>query len=315
LVNTKQTAQARSHTYTLFGRLFLEGLTEPLLPYAQAVAELAPLIPGPFSPNEAAATHHHLFAFNLFPYETIFLDSSGLLGGERSQAVANRYSQVGFIPGPSAPAPDHLGHQLLCLAYLLSAEASTNRPAEAHQWQKQQHDFLSNHLLRWLIPCTIALQQLGQPFYATLAQLTLALTADHYATLSTPFILHPSSFILPGEPPSLDDPQTRLRPIIHYLLTPCQSGLYLTRHDIEKVAQQLQLPRGFGRREEMLRNLWEAAVQYDQLPALLDALQNCLHQWQTAYQILDEPTLAPFLHPWQTRLHHSQQWLTTIWRG
>jgi hypothetical protein len=119
---------------------------------------------------------------------------------------------------------------------------------------------------------------------------------------------------LPGAAPPLDDAQTGLRQIIRYLLTPCQSGLYLTRQDIERLARELQLPPGFGRREEMLRNVWDAAAQHDRVPALLPALQVQLGRWQHTYDFIQStyPELRPFTRAWQTRAQQTEQFLAAL---
>ena len=81
VLSPQQLAQSRSHSYTMFSRLVLEGVTAELLPYVRAIPELAAALPHPYAPDAAAAQHHDLFKFHLFPYAAIFLDASGLLGG------------------------------------------------------------------------------------------------------------------------------------------------------------------------------------------------------------------------------------------
>lgn len=314
-IDSRRLAQARSHSYSLLGQLFLEGVTERLWPYVQALPDLAAALPPPFSPDNAAATHHHLFAFNLFPYESIFLDSSGLLGGDVTQAAARAYEQVGFQVDAAAASPDHLGHELLYLAHLTAAEALAwqNHPLQrVAPWQERQYHFLENHLLRWLIPFTVALERAAEPFYHSLGQLTLALVADHYAELSSLHDMPLLAFVLPDETVALDEAQTGLRQIVHYLITPRASGLYLTRQGIEQLGRQLDLPRGFGTREEMMRSLWDAAAQYDQIMPLLYALKKQINEWQSAYDAVIFPALTPFIQPWQKCLHRTHLLLTDL---
>jgi putative dimethyl sulfoxide reductase chaperone len=176
-------ALARHHTYTLLGRLYADGLTAELLPYAKellgetAVTQYA--IPNTqYDPNEAAATHHTLFRFNIFPYQSIFCDASGLLGGAESERVRAAYLESGF----ETAEPDHIASELHFLAFLCAAEAEARQDglmAIAAQCQTRQANFLRDHLLTWLPPFVIALEQAGQPFYAALATLTLDFVADH----------------------------------------------------------------------------------------------------------------------------------------
>lgn len=302
-------AQARNYSYRLLGRLFLDGLTAEVWPTVQAIPELAAALPIPFSPDDAAAAHHTLFAFNLFPYQAIFLDESGLLGGDVTQAVAASYQQAGYKS--DAAAPDHLGQELLFLAYLSEGEAAaweTDQIPLARQWQQQQAYFLVTHLLRWLVPCVIALEQIAPPFYRQLAHLTLALVSEHYERVAA---APPSSPLLPSLP---ETPPTTDRARLHRLITPVHSGLYLSRANIEQLARQVGVPRGFGRREEMLRTVWDAAAQADRLPMLLASVTNLVSQWQQQYrELLDEwPLLLPFVHPWQSRSQQTLAWRQEI---
>ncbi|MFN2252731.1 MAG: molecular chaperone TorD family protein, partial [Candidatus Promineifilaceae bacterium] len=101
-------ALARSRTYRLFGLLFLRGIDEQTRPTLPAVPELAQLAAG-LEENEAAAEHYQLTAVSVFPYESIFLDPSGLLGGDVSERVSAIYAQNGFEPPADA---DHIGSEL-----------------------------------------------------------------------------------------------------------------------------------------------------------------------------------------------------------
>lgn len=301
----KQLAQARSHSYALFGRLFLEGVTETLWPYVQAVPELAAAYPPPFLPNDAAAVHHHLFAFQLFPYESFFLTNTGLLGGPIAAEVAQLYQQAGF--DAAADAPDHLGHELAFLAYLTQAEASSwasQQPALTQQCRQVQYTFLSQHLLAWLVPFVVALPP-NTPFYRLLGQLTLELVADHFADLDLTAVMAQPPPVFPELSPLSDNP--RPWEFVHFWVTPAHSGLFLSRDDISQVARRTGAVHGFGKREEMLKNVLDAAATTDNLSQLFQALAQSSHHWQNAYTQLatDFPHLLRFISPWQERVQLS----------
>ena len=101
---------------------------------------------------------------------------------------------------------------------------------------------------------------------------------------------------------------------MRHLITPAFSGIYLSRYTIGQLARQLELPRGFGNREQMLLNLLRTAVQYESLLQLLNLLQETAVKWQTNYQnlITNYPKSEPFLTPWQNRTQNSQHLLTQI---
>lgn len=299
-------ARARHHTYTFLSRLYLDGLTEELLAYAEAVPELAAVLSPPFQPDAAAADHQHLFGFNVFPYESIFLDPQGLLGGIVTDALIRYYQEVGFQIDASTSSPDHIGYELGLLAFLCGAEADAwenDLPAVAENRRRQQQRFLQTHLLRWLLPLVIGVRQQSSPFYRAVADLTLDLAHSHTADLGQSPAETAPPFALPAPPPLLEDRYTGLSQIARYLTTPPYSGVFLSRDDVADLARRQQLPRGFGSRHQMLTNLMRSAVQYDAFPNLLQLLHERVAGWESEYTSYagDLPQAAPFAEPWQER--------------
>ena len=117
----------------------MQGLTAVSLPYLQTIPDVAAVLPADFDEDQAAADHYQLFGFNVFPYQSIFLDPAGLLGGSITDEVVRSYSQAGLSVGPAGnqatdESPDHLGYELRLMAFLCAAEADAWRdglPAEA----------------------------------------------------------------------------------------------------------------------------------------------------------------------------------------
>jgi TorA maturation chaperone TorD len=310
-------AQARNHAYGLCGRLFLEGLTVTLLPYLRAIPELADVLPASFDADEAAAAHHTLFAYHLFPYGSIFLDDNALLGGEITSRAAQLYRQAGFDADLSAGAPDHIGHELAFLSYLLAAEVRSRQSGSLpeQRWRTAQLQFLESALLPWLVPLVIAIEQTRDTFYSQVAHLALELAADHYAGLATREQLQAELPQVARQRENvLENPRTGLREITRHLLTPHQTGLYLGRNDVRRLARFFNLPPGFGSREQMLLNLLRAAAQYDQSYQLWQQIGAICGEWQGAYVRVrrDFPTLAAFVVPWQARLDDTQRLLHQV---
>ena len=312
-MNTVDIALARHHTYALFGRLYLEGVTAVTLPTLQSIPELAGTLPNTFDADEAAAEHQSLFGFNVFPYESIFLDETGLLGGAATDAALESYRQAGFPFGDNSASADHIGHELALLAHLCGAEAEAledNLPLVTERMRGLQRDFLQSHLVRWLPPFVLAVKRQERPFYTALAALTLEFANDHGGA----FRETPLEAPLPKPPNLLDNDKTSLKDIAEFLTTPPHSGIFLSRDDVGRLARQMDLPRGFGDRTQMLTNLMRTAAQYDTLPALLEAIRQHVVAWNNDYDqiALDYPTLIPFITPWQTRLQAAQQILHCI---
>jgi TorA maturation chaperone TorD len=295
-------ALARSRSYALFGRLFLSGPSPEVLAYVRAIPELAGTLPETINEDEVAADYQHLFGFNIFPHESIFLDPAGLLGGPVSESVLHSYTRVGYNAGVSSDNADHIGHELNCLAFLCGAEADAwedDRPDAAGRMALLQVEFLDRHLLGWLPALVLAIRQQRQPFYSALADLLLDLVISHR---SDPNQGPAGAFLLLEPPDLLADEQAGLRDIVAYLLTPAYSGIYLARDDIGRLARQQTLPRGFGGRRQMLQNLLRSAANYDMLELLLQDLSELIKGWETAYgDMATDPVLKPFAGTWRTQ--------------
>ncbi len=309
-----ETAVARHHTYTLFSRLLLEGVTPGLWPTVQQLAELHAELPSEPDFAEMAAAYQTLFAFNIFPYESIYRDSSGLLGGSITEAVVHSYQASGFPVSDDATSPDHVGHELALLAFLCRVEANAwagDMHPMAQRVQALQQDFLQNHLLTWLFPLALAVKQQGNGFYTAVLTLTTDLVIDHAQEIG---FRGEIGFRLPPTPNLLTNDKTSLKEIATYLTNPVHSGFVLSRDDVSGIARAHKLPRGFGKRDLMLHNLLQAAVQYDALHAVLETFIALAKQWEEDYgrYAQQAPALQPFLQPWQERVAVTQALLATL---
>jgi TorA maturation chaperone TorD len=304
-------ALARRRTYHLFGRLFLQGVTAETQPLLQAVPQFAEAIEF-FDQDQAAAEHYQLTAVSVFPYESIFRDPSGLLGGPVSDQIVDIYGQNGY---EVLSDTDHIGHELLFMAHLCAAEAAAlveGGENDAALWQSRQQTFLSTHLLAWLAPLVVAIEQSGSDFYGRLANLTIDLAADHLGTVPSA----PSSIALPSAP-EITAEDSGLKDIARGLTTPPYSGLFLSRDAISALARRHEIPRGFGDRAQMLTNLLRTAGQYDLASdVFLDLAAVCV-EWREQYeeQQARYPEIAPWIRPWHEHVSQtaeSLQGLTAV---
>lgn len=307
-MNRADSASARHHTYLLLSRLYLDGLTDDLLPYIANIPELAAAAPRPFYPDEAAAIHYQIFAHDIFPFESIFRDPSGLLGGTYANQVNAAFNRAGIHN--ITTNYDHIGHELAFLAALCSAESGASGAQEietADQVEQLQRTFLEDHLLCWLSPFVTALSFSDHPFFAAVGRLTQDLVYDHLLSFggagSTESFGISDESNHPDLPVLLQDNQTNLKQIAVFLITPPHSGLYFGRSAIASLARERQLPRGFGSRQQMLSNLFHTAAQYDQVPDLLQTLTAHANSWRRRYedQMLVFPEMSPWIRPWLKR--------------
>ena len=315
-MDEQQAAQARSRAYRLFGQLFSTGPTPDIQPALAALPELAETFDASIDADEAAADHHHLFGFNVFPHAGLFLDAPAQLGGPAADTARRLYRDAGYHPPTAIDAPDHVAAAFGALAFLTAAEADAwhdARPDEAARMQHHQRRLFDAYLLGWLPAFTFAVARQNHPFYSALADLTHDLALDHRAMLgednvAPPPLLPEPPPLLPEPPPLLDDPSAGLRDIADFLTTPAHCGFYLSRDDLGRLGRSLALPHGFGHRRLLLENLFRAAAGFEHLPALLDALREQVAVWQTFYASLPSPLAAP----WQARLAGSLALLDTI---
>ncbi len=273
-------ALARGRAYDLLASLLAEGpqRTEHLA----AVPALASFVPE--DADEAAAEHHRVLTRELYPYESVFLDPSGLLGGLHASQVRLALAGFGFA-GREDLEPDHLANQLAALAFLCGAELdalSDGRGSEVRRIREAQRKLLDEHLLRWLPACALGIEQLDSPLYAAAMGLLLELSADHRAGLpgAAP------AWGLPEVPPILDEPKTDLKAISKHLVCPVYAGGFFSQTALTRVGRELELPRGFGKRWQVFENLLRSGVHYERLPQLIEALDAQLQAWQARYRAL-----------------------------
>ena len=112
----------------------------------------------------------------------------------------------------------------------------------------------------------------------------------------------------------LSDPDTRLKDIARFLLTPAKSGMLITRDRIAAFGRKFRLPHGFGDRLQIMHNLFRTAVDYELLDELLNMIQAESSGWQNYYSglIEKEPILKPVADFWLSRISNNQSLLVEM---
>ncbi len=317
-LDSAQTALARSRAYHLLGKLFLYGLTAETLEHVRAVEPLRETLDvfeneaGELDLDEAAADYQHIFGFNVFAFQSTFLDKTARVGSEETERVSDAYRAAGFPLVETGESADHLGVELNFLGFLSRMEAE-HEGDDAEHARQLARTFLDEHLLGWITPIAVAVRRQGHPFFTALADLTLEMVCDHRAELAAPDDAY--TFELPNAPDILDDPKTGLRDISKFLLAPVHSGIYLGRDDIRALSKGGELPAGFGTRRTMLNNLLRSAADYDGLPDVLDGLRVLIRQMRAAHSEFAEGCAAPagqIATAWMQRLDQTSAMLERI---
>lgn len=299
--------------FRILGRFWLEEVQPDHLTLISALPELGSTLPQTDGPalTELAIEYQRLFGFNLPPYESVFVDPSAMLMAPATHRVQALYRRAHWTPPTRARAGarDHLGLELLALADWLERGQT--------QLARQLH---TRHLALWMPAFNLALGRLApHPFYATLNYLTLdllltTLPANPLPANSDPFpVLPPPPTYEEREmapSPAVEEQELSvgLRDILRRLLSPRDAGMFLTRQDVARISQTLDLPGVMGERYRMLETLFRLSGQYEMVPALFDQLMEILAEAQTTYQAwADEyPAWAPYARAWCQRATSTQ---------
>jgi putative dimethyl sulfoxide reductase chaperone len=188
-------AEARMGTYRLLARLvlaeidaeLLESLRDmPIFGEALAASGGAEALPA------LRVEYTRAFLMNAHPYESVYLDESGLLNTPQSGSVSEHYREQGFEPEAAGrtAAPDHLGLEFGFMAHLIEGELAARKvqnPFVAGSLKADQLHFLEQHLLRWGPILGRALAELAEsPFYRTLGEaIETFLLGDYEALVAT----------------------------------------------------------------------------------------------------------------------------------
>ncbi len=166
----------------LLGRLWLHELVPEDVDPIRGLPELGPELDEAIRARggdtdaalvDLAVEHHRLFGIEMPPYESVFVDPSGMLGAPASERVAARLERAGWQqpPGVRVAAPDHIGLELLALGDLV--ESGADEAADG---------LVRDHLALWAPPMVLALEGLGaHGVYWALGDLTLEVVLGRLA--------------------------------------------------------------------------------------------------------------------------------------
>ena len=277
-----EAVRAQSRLLALLANLVIEGLSEDSRRVVVQIPSLAPHLPEGGT-EDWQAEHYRFFGHEVLPWASALLSPEVHLGGPLSAAVSRRYSRAGFQP-PSGHEPDHLGIELMFLAWLCERGDT-----------EQSAAFAGDHLRPWLIPLACAGHDAGG-FFAEVLELALQLTASFATDSPTPSL---------DIPAVLDDDRSGLKQVGGWLATPTWSGILWTRSTLTSIAQEAGVAHGFGSRRDVLESTLFAASDSGKLPRLTGAMKDVVTRWDAR---MDGSGSAP----WKHRLKGTSQLLDRL---
>ena len=214
-----------------------------------------------------AQAYTELFTLTLYPYASVYLGAEGMLGGEPRDRIAGFWRAIDAVPPQE---PDHLAALLGAYASLEDREAEASDPVRRESWSHARCAFLHEHLLSWLPPYLIKVDEIA-PAYGAWARLLRDALAN--AAVSSHVTKNvPAHF---RELPRLADPREDGVPaFIASLLAPARSGIVLTRPDLQRASRELGLALRQGERRFAL----EAILAQDP-PRVLAWLNGEAQRW------------------------------------
>lgn len=127
---------------------------------------------------------------NAHPYESVYLDETGMLNAPTSGAVLGHYQEHGFSPPALrwVGAPDHLGLELEFMAHLVDRTTAAERIARtavATSLREEQHHLLEAHLARWAPLFGVVLTEVAaSPLYRTYGEAVVAFVLSDLQALA-----------------------------------------------------------------------------------------------------------------------------------
>ncbi len=196
-----------------------------------------------------ADAHYELFDRQLYPYASVYLGAEGMLGGEARDRVAGFWRALEEVPPGEA---DHITVVLALYARLAELEETTAGPALRALWRRSRTALLWEHLVSWLPPFLLKLDELAPPFYRRWGGLLAAALLAERERLGEPDRLP----LHLREAPSAADPRHEGGDaFIASLLAPVRSGFILTRSDLARAAARFELGARIGERRATLADL------------------------------------------------------------
>jgi TorA maturation chaperone TorD len=249
--------------------------------------------------DDLALAYADLFLLNVYPYGSVYLDSSGELSGAPAAWAERLYASTDYSPPDllRAAGADHAG---LCLGFL------------AHASEKGVDDSEMRRMLRaWIPVCTLAVEREpgAHEFYRFLARAT----RDQLLSEPPPQEAQEDFLAEPGLSPGAEG-EIRLTDVLRFLLTPARCGFFLSRGRIGQLARSAGLRIPFGSRFDVARSVFEQSGEEATVGGLILLLGRERDEWERSFEELStcHPGWAPQGLSWKARLEGTREALASM---
>lgn len=306
--DSQRLALARGRAADLLAHLFRSGVTVERLAHLRSVHALRPHLPEALdsaAADEAAARHHRATSRQVFPYESVFLDASALLGGDTAAALRDLGARSGRPLGQGEHEADHLSEELQLLSWLCAAEVHALEDGASNALARvraRQHELLDGHLLRWLPALAVALEPVD-PLYGAAAELARELAVELHGELVQHGLSEgASAWSLPPADDLLSDPRVGLKAISKRLVTPVLVGGFWSQQRLAELARETGVGAGFGQRWQVLEVVLSGAAQQDRWEAACAGLMAEVDRWEAGWRRATRSSTEAITGPWLDRV-------------
>ena len=248
--------------------------------------------------EEFFCLHYETFGRQWPPYHSVFWSLDEEKDYFRSHLFSFLEEEDDFKKRPEfkKESPDHIGLQFLFLSHLLKRELED--PLKKIT-VKRQH-FFDSYLFPFCKFFLLTLEKESASIFGSLAK-------DLFKKMMDDFKVGPKeeSFIGGVVPaPSLLKKDLGLKDMATYLLNPSKVGFFLGQKGLRDCAMSCDVPIGFGKRGEILLQLFYTSLDFEKLGPLLDALKKEVQTWILFYEKKNEE-LQRFSLYWETLIERS----------
>jgi TorA maturation chaperone TorD len=194
------------------------------------------------------ATYSDVFLFQLYPYASVYVGEEGMMGGAAADRIAGFWSALGRVPPKE---PDHLSVLLALYADLIDEDQEAEEAEQALR-AEAAGALLHEHMKPWIFGYLDRMEELATGFYARWAALLFQALRSEIVGHDVPveWPVHLSSA------PDFPDPrEADGGDFLASLLAPVRSGVILTRADLGRLSQDLDLGLRAGERRYALEHL------------------------------------------------------------